>query len=113
MPLPESDGDLADLRFSAATRELFLWFSGAFSRLFGALLRRLPLSRRADDCRLPPLRFECLAKFIRLRIWSETSACHAAADQLRAGPANGPRKVVELFLQVKDLFLQIHDLACA
>jgi hypothetical protein len=31
-------------------------------------LRSLRLSRRADDCRLPPLRFECLAKIVRLRI---------------------------------------------
>src|SRR5437660_10486535 len=28
--------------------------------------RWLRLSRCADDCRLPPLRFECLAKIIRL-----------------------------------------------
>jgi len=31
-------------------------------------LRRFRLMRRADDCRLPPLRFECLAKIVRLRI---------------------------------------------
>ena len=30
-------------------------------------LRCFRLMRRADDCRLPPLRFECLAKIMRLR----------------------------------------------
>ena len=59
-------------RFRAASRAGLLWFPCEFKRFFGALRLRLLLSRRADDCRLLPLRFECLAKFVRLRIWSKT-----------------------------------------
>jgi hypothetical protein len=58
--------------FRPVSRGDLLLFPCAFKRLFGALRRRLLLSRRADDCRLLPLRFECLAKFIWLRIWSRT-----------------------------------------
>jgi hypothetical protein len=57
--------------FRAASRGRLPWFRCEFKRFFGALRLRLLLSRRADDCRLPPLRFECLAKFVRLRIWSK------------------------------------------
>jgi hypothetical protein len=68
------DEDLARAPFRPVNRGGLLWFLCEFKRFFGALLRRLLLSRRADDCRLLPLRFECLAKFVRLRIWSKTFA---------------------------------------
>src|SRR5437870_6913194 len=49
---------------------LFRFAPTAIGLLATRLLRWLRLSRRrrADDCRLPPLRFECLAKIVRLRI---------------------------------------------
>jgi len=59
-------------RFRAVSPGGLLWFLCEFKRFFGALRFWLPLSRRADGCRLLPLRFECLAKFFRLRIWSKT-----------------------------------------
>ena len=38
------------------------------NRLFDEPRRWTCLSPFADDCRLPPLCFECLAKMVRLRI---------------------------------------------
>ena len=70
--MPRFNEDLVRAPFRLVSRGGLLWFPCEFKRFFGALLRRLLLSRRADDCRLPPLRFECLAKFVRLRIWSKT-----------------------------------------
>ena len=90
------------------SRDGLLWFTCEFKRFFDALRLRLLLSRRADDCRLPPLRFECLAKFVRLRIWSKTFGLPRGSwNHLCVSPADGPGKFVELFLQVKNLFLQI------
>jgi hypothetical protein len=66
-------------RFRPLSRGDLLWFFCEFKDLFDAL-RLLILSRRADDCRLLSLRFECLAKFVWLRIWSKTSPCHAAVE---------------------------------
>jgi hypothetical protein len=95
-------------RFRAVSRGDLLWFPCEFKRLFGALRLRLLLSRRADDCRLPTLRFECLAKFVRLKIWSKTFGLpFGGSNHLCVPPADGSTKVVELFLQVKNLFLQI------
>jgi hypothetical protein len=106
--LPRWDEDLMRAPFRPVSRGDLLLFPCAFKRLFGALRRRLLLSRRADDCRLPPLRFECLAKFVRLRIWSKTFGLpRGSCRHLSIAPADGPRKFVELFLQVKNLFLQI------
>jgi len=59
------------LRPSAFSRGGFLWFPRPFKCALGAVRLRLTLSRRTDDRRLLPLRFECLAKFVRLRIWTK------------------------------------------
>jgi hypothetical protein len=90
------------------SRGFLLRFPRPFRFAFEALRPRLLLSRRADDCRLLPLRFECLAKFVRLRIWSKTfSLPRGGGRHLCVASADGPAKFVELFLQVKNLFLQI------
>jgi hypothetical protein len=77
--------------------------------------RRLCLSRFADDCRLPSLRFECLAKISVITDLTKTFDWPRSngIDKLIVGRAGGLRKLVELLLQVKDLFLQIYDLAGA
>ena len=55
--------------FSAVILGCLFGFAPTAIDLLGTpRLRWLRLSRRADDCRLPPLRFECLAKIVRLRI---------------------------------------------
>ncbi len=98
------------LILSAAIPGFFRFFRTAKGLLATLRRRCLRLSRRADDCRLPPLRFECLAKIVWLRIGLRPSACRAAIDRhLIVGRAGGLRKLVELFLQVKNLFLQIYD----
>ena len=56
------------LRLGALSRGFLLWFPRPFKCALDALRLRLLLSRRTDDRRLLPLRFECLAKFVRLRI---------------------------------------------
>src|SRR6266700_1711225 len=73
------------------------------------------LGRLADDRRMPPFRFECLAKIARLKILTETFDSLTADRQLTVGHAGWRKlgKFVELFLQVKDLFLQIHYVAGA
>jgi hypothetical protein len=53
------------------SRGFLLRLPRPFRCAFVALRLRLLLSRRVDDRRLPPLRFECLAKFVRLRIWTK------------------------------------------
>src|SRR6266536_3250488 len=59
--------DLMRLTLSAAIPGCFLRFFREAKGLLETLRQRwLRLSRCADDCRLPPLRFECLAKIIRL-----------------------------------------------
>ena len=63
-----NDEDLPRAVLSTGSRECFFRFPRAFKRPFNGLRRWLFLSRRADDRRLPPFRFECLAKFVRLRI---------------------------------------------
>src|SRR4029453_9234124 len=106
--LPRCDDDFMRAPFRPVSRGGLLWFPCEFKRLLVALGRGLLLSRRADDCRLLPLRFECLAKFVRLRIWSTAfglprdSCRHLCASATDVRP-----KFVELFLQVKNLFLQI------
>ena len=106
--MPRCDKDLIRVRFRALSRCGLLWFPCEFKRFFGTLRFPLLLSRRADDCRLPPLRFECLAKFVRLRIWSKTFGLPRGSSQyLSIASADGLGKFVELFLQVKNLFLQI------
>ncbi len=53
---------------SAAILGCFFRFAPTAIDLVAApRLRCFRLMRRADDCRLPPLRFECLAKIVRLR----------------------------------------------
>jgi hypothetical protein len=69
--LGRTDEDLMRLPLRAMSRGFLLRFPRPFRFAFVALRLRLLLSRRADDCRLPPLRFECLANFVRLRIWSK------------------------------------------
>lgn len=55
--------------FSAVIRGRLFRFARTAICLFATRrLRLLRLSRCADDCRLPPLRFECLAKIMRLLI---------------------------------------------
>ena len=55
--------------FSAVILGCLFGFAPTAIDLLGTpRLRWLRSSRRADDCRLPPLRFECLAKIVRLRI---------------------------------------------
>ena len=96
------------LRLSAFSRAFLLWFARPFKWALDAVRLRLTLSRRTDDRRLLPLRFECLAKFVWLRIWSRTFGLpRGSSRHLRISSADGPRKFVELFLQVKNLFLQI------
>jgi hypothetical protein len=58
------------LALSAAIRDCFLSFrrSRRATGLFDGLRRWACLSRLADDCRLPPLCFECLAKMMGLLI---------------------------------------------
>jgi hypothetical protein len=58
------------LALSAAIRGCFLSFrrSRRATGLFDELQRWSRLSRFADDCRLPPLCFECLAKMMGLLI---------------------------------------------
>jgi hypothetical protein len=65
------------------------------------------LGRFADDRRMPPFGFECLAKIARLRILTKTFDSLTADRQLTVGHTGGRKlgKFVELFLQVKDLFL--------
>src|SRR5215467_893278 len=102
------------LRLSAFSRAFLLWFARPFRWALDAVRLRPTLSRRTDDRRLLPLRFECLAKFVRLRIWTKAFGLPRDSSQhLSAAPANGPTKFVELFLQVKNLFLQIYDLTSA
>ena len=69
--LGRADEDVIRLRRSAFSRGFLLWFRRPFKWALDAVRRRLTLSRRADDRRLLPLRFECLAKFVRLRIWTK------------------------------------------
>src|ERR1700730_1507770 len=96
--------------FSAVIRGCLFRFAPAGISLLAILrLRLLRLSRGADDCRLPPLRFECLAKIIRLDLTKTFDLPPALDRQLIVGRAGGLRKLVELFLQVKNLFLQIYD----
>src|SRR5439155_12191213 len=68
----------------------------------------LPLQRCAEDGRPRPLRVECVAKTVRLRFDYAVRPAAAIDRQLIAGRPRGLRKLVELFLQVKDLFLQIY-----
>jgi len=58
------------LALRAAIRGCFLSLrrSRRATGLFDELRRRARLSRFADDCRLPPLCFECLAKMMGLLI---------------------------------------------
>ena len=50
---------------SEAILGCFFRFTPMATDLFAApRLRCFRLMRRADDCRLPPLRFECLAKIV-------------------------------------------------
>src|SRR4030095_8820313 len=57
------------LALSATIRGCFLSFRRSRATpLFNEPRRRACLSRFADDCRLPPLCFECLAKMIGLLI---------------------------------------------
>jgi len=101
-------------RLSAFSRDFLLWFPRPFKCALDALRLRLTLSRRTDDRRLLPLRFECLAKFVRLRIWTKALGLpHGGSGHLSADPADGPGKLVELLLQVKNLFLQIYDFTSA
>jgi len=63
------EADLMRLALTAAILGRFFRFLGRAKGLLDTPRRRwLLLSRFADDCRLLPLRFECLAKFVRLRI---------------------------------------------
>src|SRR6266496_5915964 len=104
------------LALSATTRGCFLSFrrSRRATGLFDEPRRWACLSRFADDCRLPPLCFECLAKIVRLRILTKTfDLPPAIGRQLIVARADGLRKLAELPLQVKDLFLQIYDLSGA
>jgi hypothetical protein len=107
--LRRAEPGLMRLILSVPIRGFFRFFRRAKGFLDTLRRRWLRLSRCADDCRLPPLRFECLAKMVRLRIGLRRSTFRAAIDrQLIVGRAGGLRKLVELFLQVKDLFLQIY-----
>src|SRR5262249_37857392 len=108
-----TDRDLTRLPLSAMSRGFLLRFPRPFRCDFVALRIRLLLTGRADDRRLPPLRFECLAKFVRLRIWTKACGLPRGGSRLSVGPAGGLGKLVELFLQVKNLFLQIYDLTSA
>ena len=95
--------------FRAVIRRCLFRFARTAICLFATRrLGLLRLSRCADDCRLPPLRFECLAKIIRLDLTKTFDLTPALDRQLIVAPAGGLRKLVELFLQVKDLFLQIY-----
>jgi len=94
------------LRPSAFIRGGFLWFPRPFQCALGAVRLRLTLSRRTDDRRLLPLRFECLAKFVRLRIWTKAFGLPRDSSwHLGGTSACGPAKFVQLLLQVKNLFL--------
>src|SRR5205814_956363 len=66
-----TDEDLTRLPLSAMSRGFLLRFPRPFRCAFVALRLRLLLRPRADDRRLPALCFECLAKFVRLRIWTK------------------------------------------
>ena len=104
--LGRANEDLIRLRLSVFIRGFLLWFPRPFKCALGAVRLRLTLSRCTDDRRLLPLRFECLAKFVRLRIWTKAFGLpHDSSRHLSAAPADGPTKFVELFLQVKNLFL--------
>src|SRR5437763_14555062 len=73
--------------------------------------RWLRLSRCADDCRLPPLRFECLAKFpLRIKNAHVCPDRHLTVD---FGGRRKLRKLVEFLCQVKNLFLYIDDISGA
>src|SRR6266699_529787 len=61
-PLRRAEPGLMRLILSAAILGFFRFFRRAKGRLDTLRRRWLRLSRCADDCRLPPLRFECLAK---------------------------------------------------
>jgi hypothetical protein len=81
--------------------------------LVGELRRsRLLLSRFGDDFRLPPFRFECLAK-VAVKYLAETRNHCLGTHKLAVDPGGRRklRKFVELLLQVKDLFLQIQLLS--
>jgi hypothetical protein len=73
---------------------------------------RLLLSRFGDDCRLLPFRFECLANCCAVKDLSPLADRQliANASHLTVTRTEGRKlgKLVELFLQVKNLFLQIH-----
>ena len=91
------------LIFSALILEFFRFFRRA-KGLFETLRRPcLRLSRREDDCRLPPRRFECLAKFpLRIKNAHVCPDRHLTVD---FGGRRKLRKLVEFLCQVKNLFL--------
>jgi hypothetical protein len=70
------------------------------------------LSRFGDDFRLPPFRFECLAK-VAVKDFAETRNHCLGPTGLPVDPRGRRkrRKVAELFQEVKNFFLQIHQLA--
>ncbi|PYL23005.1 MAG: hypothetical protein DMF37_10795 [Verrucomicrobia bacterium] len=96
--------DLMRLPLSAAIPDCFFRFFREAKRPFDTLWRRWRrLSRRADGCRLPPLRFECLAKFpLRIKNAHVCPDRHLAVD---FGGRRKLRKLVEFLCQVKNLFL--------
>src|SRR5262249_47052475 len=113
-PFLRCDESAARLALTEAIRDRFLIFrrSRRTPGLFDETLRLPRLSRFADDCRLPPLCFECLPKMVGLRILLRRSTRPSPVDrQLVAARGVGLGKLVELFLQVKDLFLQIYYLS--
>jgi len=71
LSLGPADERVLRLRSSALSRGFLLRFPRPFRCALDPLCLRPTLSRRTDDRRLPPLCFECLAKFVRLRIWTK------------------------------------------
>ena len=67
------DGALPRLTLSVASAGCPLKFRRSAKAFLDETRRaRLALSRRADDCRLPPLGFECLAKVSVVKDLTET-----------------------------------------
>ena len=109
MLLGESDEEVTRALLSAGIRRRLWGFPRASKRNLDVRRRWLFLSRRADDRRLPPPRFECLAKFVWLRSWTKAFGLpRGSSRHLNVAAAHGPGKFVELFFQVKNLFLQIY-----
>ena len=91
------------LILSAAILGFFRFFRKVKGFLDTLRRRWLRLSRCVDDCRLPPLRFECLAKFpLRIKNAHVCPDRHLTVD---FGGRRKLRKLVEFLCQVKNLFL--------